>query len=72
MKKTPFYALKRFFSLLVLDKDISAVESDEKIVQKPEPVIHPLFTQEPKPVNSLLSIKPEELGGREDIDTRVF
>ena len=68
MKKQSFYPLKRFLSLLILDKDIV----EENRLQQPEQAIHPIFLQVEEPKNALISIQPEELGGIEDIDTRIF
>lgn len=70
MKKTPFYPLKRFFSILVLDKDIED-KGIEKSLEKPG-IVHPLFLQTSKPQNAPISIQPEELGGIERINTRIF
>lgn len=81
MKKQSFYPLKRFLSLLILDKDI--VESNEQtIVSHPEinaslsdfsvaqeeKTLSPFIHSEESPI----SIQPEEIGGIEDIDTRIF
>ncbi len=69
MKKHSFYSLKRFLSLLILDRDIVEEKTQEVLSRKIEPDIHPIFPQMQEPT---LSIQPEELGGIEDIDTRVF
>ncbi len=81
MKKQSFYPLKRFLSLLILDKDI--VESNEEtIVSHPEINVSPSDFSVAREEETLspfiyseelpISIQPEEIGGIEDIDTRIF
>lgn len=72
MKKHYFSPLKRFLSILILDRDIVGGKIEEVLVQTPERDIHPLFLQKQEPEHTPISIQPEELGGREDIDTRIF
>jgi len=72
MKMHPFYPLKRFLSILILDKDIVKETLEETEVQQPESTIHPLFLQTLEPENAPISIQPEELGGIENINTRIF
>lgn len=76
MKKSPLYSLKRFFSLLILDKDISEEKIEKESVhsREPEPAIHPIFlaTQTVPEEERPFSIQPEEIGGIESIQTHVF
>ncbi len=72
MKKQSFYPLKRFLSLLILDKDIVKEKLEEKIMPTKESTIHPLFLQVREPEDVSLSIQPDELGGIEAIHTHVF
>ncbi len=65
MKRSPLYPLRRFFSILILDKDI--IEDTTEDV--PHRAIHPLFLQEPEMVmpkkdweeRNTISIQPQEI-----------
>jgi hypothetical protein len=90
MKKPHFYPLRRFLSLLILDRDI--VGSFEEVVPEMPPAqktpfeeTHtphqvapreiPEWEQEdiiPQEKETNITIQPEEIGGIEDIDTRVY
>lgn len=72
MKKHYFSPLKRFLSILILDRDIVEEKTEKVVSPKPEHDIHPIFLQKQEPEHTPISIQPEELGGREDIDTRIF
>lgn len=63
MKTQPLSALKRFLSLLILDKDIIETRGIEpKITPK----------EASKSPSTQIKIQPEEIGGREDIDTTLM
>jgi len=81
MKSYSFYPVKRFFSLLVLNRDI--FEDAQEIPHK-NPEQHIAYeVPENTTLNSLpeweqeeitpthITIQPEEIGGIEDIDTRI-
>gem|GEM_PF-3464003 len=68
MKTTFFSPLKRFLSMLILDEDIA----EQKNIQKPDNHIHPLFLQVKESSSTPITIQPEEIGGIENIDTRIF
>jgi hypothetical protein len=77
MKMPPFYSLKRFFSILILDKDISEEKNQKKSKHSPatEPAIYPIFLETQTALErdeSPFSIQPEEIGGIENIQTHVF
>ncbi len=85
MKSYSFYPVKRFLSLLVLNRDIfeDAQEIPHKnpeqhtIYAAPEDTtLKPLpeWEQEeitPQERKAHITIQPEEIGGIEDIDTRI-
>jgi hypothetical protein len=72
MKKHFLSHLKRFFSILILDKDILVAERPVVIEEKTQNTLHPLFTTPPKTEHTSISIQPEEIGEKEHINTRVY
>lgn len=77
MKRSPLYSLRRFFSILILDKDII---EEKPAAASPHHTIHPLFLQEPEIEVSekdwedtdTISIQPQEIWEKEDVTTLVF